>query len=150
MMGRHARSESLFYYFRLDDQVPESHLLLKLLAYCAGRTVNEVQAKQERPDCDRITHSNDTLMNDPQRSDACFLGAGYSLPARVRLAKDLLRAKQVLALSQRSETRFFVLREHYENWQRQYPSRHSGIFRRSICKNTKRCFRPGAGPSNTF
>src|SRR5277367_157935 len=27
MMGRHARSESLFYYFRLDDQVPENHLL---------------------------------------------------------------------------------------------------------------------------
>jgi len=27
MMGRHARSESLFYNFRLDDQVPESHLL---------------------------------------------------------------------------------------------------------------------------
>jgi hypothetical protein len=28
MMGHHARSEALFYYFRLEDQVPESHLLL--------------------------------------------------------------------------------------------------------------------------
>jgi transposase len=27
MMGQHSRSESLFYYFRLEDQVPESHLL---------------------------------------------------------------------------------------------------------------------------
>jgi len=27
MMGRHDRSEALFYYFRLDDQVPENHLL---------------------------------------------------------------------------------------------------------------------------
>ncbi len=27
MMGRQTRSESLFYYFRLDDQVPEHHLL---------------------------------------------------------------------------------------------------------------------------
>ena len=27
MMGQHTRSESLFYYFRLEDQVPESHLL---------------------------------------------------------------------------------------------------------------------------
>ncbi len=27
MMGHHARSESLFYYFRLEDQVPENHLL---------------------------------------------------------------------------------------------------------------------------
>ena len=27
MMGQHTRSESLFYYFRLDDQVAETHLL---------------------------------------------------------------------------------------------------------------------------
>ena len=27
MMGQHVRSEALFYYFRLDDQVPENHLL---------------------------------------------------------------------------------------------------------------------------
>jgi hypothetical protein len=27
MMGRHARSESLFYYFRLEGHVPEKHLL---------------------------------------------------------------------------------------------------------------------------
>ena len=27
MMGQHARSESLFYYFKLDDYVPKSHLL---------------------------------------------------------------------------------------------------------------------------
>ncbi len=27
MMGHHFRSEALFYYFRLEDQVPENHLL---------------------------------------------------------------------------------------------------------------------------
>jgi transposase len=27
MMGQHARTESLFYYFRLEDQIPEDHLL---------------------------------------------------------------------------------------------------------------------------
>ena len=27
MMGNHSRSESLFYYFRLEGQVPENHLL---------------------------------------------------------------------------------------------------------------------------
>ncbi len=27
MMGQHDRSEALFYYFRLNDQVPETHLL---------------------------------------------------------------------------------------------------------------------------
>ena len=26
MMGQHTRSESLFYYFRLEDQVPEKPL----------------------------------------------------------------------------------------------------------------------------
>jgi len=27
MMGQHHRSEALFYYFRLEDQIPETHLL---------------------------------------------------------------------------------------------------------------------------
>ena len=27
MMGHQARSEALFYYFRLEDQIPENHLL---------------------------------------------------------------------------------------------------------------------------
>jgi transposase len=27
MMGQRSRSEALFYYFRLEDQVPENHLL---------------------------------------------------------------------------------------------------------------------------
>jgi len=26
MMGQHSRAEALFYYFRLEDQVPEPHL----------------------------------------------------------------------------------------------------------------------------
>ena len=30
MMGQHDRSEALFYYFRLEDQVPESHLLRQI------------------------------------------------------------------------------------------------------------------------
>jgi hypothetical protein len=31
MMGQHDRSESLFYYFRIEDQVPENHLLRLVL-----------------------------------------------------------------------------------------------------------------------
>lgn len=27
MMGQHDRAEALFYYFRLEDQIPETHLL---------------------------------------------------------------------------------------------------------------------------
>src|SRR6266850_7735650 len=30
MMGHHSRGESLFYYFRLEDQVPENHLLRQI------------------------------------------------------------------------------------------------------------------------
>ena len=32
MMGHHARSESLFYYFRLEDHVSEDHLLRQVVA----------------------------------------------------------------------------------------------------------------------
>jgi len=30
MMGPHGRSEALFYYFRLEDPVPENHLLRRI------------------------------------------------------------------------------------------------------------------------
>ena len=30
MMGHHTRGEALFYYFRLEDQVPENHLLRQI------------------------------------------------------------------------------------------------------------------------
>src|SRR5438445_12679063 len=33
MMGQHDRSEALFYYFRLEDQVPETHLLRLIEKY---------------------------------------------------------------------------------------------------------------------
>jgi len=41
MMGQHDRSESLFYYFRIEDQVPENHLVrfhraLRQFRFCAG------------------------------------------------------------------------------------------------------------------
>ena len=30
MMGQHSRTEPLFHYFRLEDQIPEDHLLKRL------------------------------------------------------------------------------------------------------------------------
>ncbi len=46
-MGRHARSESLFYYFRLEDQVPENHLLRLIdkhidFGFVQGRTLEDL------------------------------------------------------------------------------------------------------------
>src|SRR5580704_3561196 len=41
MMGQRARSEALFYYFRLDDQVPENHLLRLLEKHIRFEFVRE-------------------------------------------------------------------------------------------------------------
>jgi hypothetical protein len=41
MMGQHIRSESLFYYFRLEDQVPEDHLLRLIDKYVDFRFVRD-------------------------------------------------------------------------------------------------------------
>ena len=50
MMGQHDRSEALFYYFRLEDQVPENHLLRLIekhisFALCAGEAERRATAK---------------------------------------------------------------------------------------------------------
>ena len=41
MMGQHDRSEALFYYFRLEDQVPETHLLRLIDKYISFAFVRE-------------------------------------------------------------------------------------------------------------
>ena len=41
MMGCHDRSEALFYYFRLEDQVPENHLLRLIEKYISFAFVRE-------------------------------------------------------------------------------------------------------------
>jgi transposase len=42
MMGQNTRSESLFYYFRLEDQVPENHLLRLIDRYISFDFVHDV------------------------------------------------------------------------------------------------------------
>jgi hypothetical protein len=41
MMGQNSRSEALFYYFRLEDQVPESHLLRLIEKHISFACVRE-------------------------------------------------------------------------------------------------------------
>src|SRR2546428_6657458 len=41
MMGQHDRSESLFYYFRIEDQVPQNHLLRFIDRYVSFAFVRE-------------------------------------------------------------------------------------------------------------
>ena len=52
MMGQHDRSEALFYYFRLEDQVPENHLLRlieKHISFAFVREQAESQLQRYRP-----------------------------------------------------------------------------------------------------
>jgi hypothetical protein len=49
MMGQHSHSEALFYYFRLEDQVPETHLLrLKRTITILQRRVNRHRSGRSR------------------------------------------------------------------------------------------------------
>jgi transposase len=57
MMGHYDRSESLFYYFRIEDQVPENHLLRLIDRYVSFDFVREKlgasYSETGRPSIDR-------------------------------------------------------------------------------------------------
>lgn len=61
-------------------------------------------------------------LNKSQKTIACFVGAGYSFLAGVPLARDLLKRRYVLAMSDRARNRFEAVLDHYEAWQRRHPS----------------------------
>jgi hypothetical protein len=56
MMGHHARSEALFYYFRLEDQVPENHLLRLIDKHISfefvGQRLKDSYSEAGRPSID--------------------------------------------------------------------------------------------------
>lgn len=56
MMGRHSRAESLFYYFRIEDQVPENHLLRLIDRHVSfefvGETLRDSYSETGRPSID--------------------------------------------------------------------------------------------------
>src|SRR5260370_5549270 len=56
MMGRHSRSEALFYYFRLEDQVPENHrlrLIEKHISFAFARDkLKDSYSETRRPSID--------------------------------------------------------------------------------------------------
>ena len=49
MMGHHSRSEAVFYYFRLEDQVPENHLLR--LIDQQGKRATELRRLERSQSC---------------------------------------------------------------------------------------------------
>ena len=69
MMGQHDRSEALFYYFRLEDQVPETqpaaaHRKAHQLCLCARKAEGQLQRDRAAVDRPRAsaTHSADRLI----------------------------------------------------------------------------------------
>jgi hypothetical protein len=55
MMGQHSRSEALFYYFRLEDQVPENHLLRlieKHISFCLCAPEVKAELQRDGPSVD--------------------------------------------------------------------------------------------------
>src|SRR5262245_39653155 len=62
MMGQHIRSESLFYYFRLEDQVPEDHLLRLIDKYVDLSFVRD-RLKEHYSDTGRPIDCSDLLLN---------------------------------------------------------------------------------------
>ena len=62
MMGRHARSDALFYYFRLDDQVPKTHLLRLIDKHVSFEFVYE-QLKYSHSEPERHGHIHPMLLS---------------------------------------------------------------------------------------
>jgi hypothetical protein len=55
MMGQHSRWEALFYYFRLEDQVPKSHLprlIEKHISFCLCAPEVKAELRRDGPSVD--------------------------------------------------------------------------------------------------
>ena len=82
MMGHHARSESLFYYFRLEDQVPENHLLRlidKHVSFDFGAGAIEGELQRHGP----IFHLSELLLR------ILLIGYLYGVTSERKLVEEL-------------------------------------------------------------
>jgi transposase len=82
MMGHHARSESLFYYFRLEDQVPESHLLRLIDKHIEFGFVHE-HLKDSYSDTGRPSIAPELLLR------IVLIGYLYGISSERRLIEEL-------------------------------------------------------------
>ncbi len=78
MMGQHDRSEALFYYFRLEDQVPETHLLRLIEKHITVRQYL-VELEQQNPTDEPVHEQKRVSTTDP---DATYATKGGT-PARL-------------------------------------------------------------------
>src|SRR5277367_4541096 len=82
MMGQHARSESLFYYFRLEDQVPENHLLRLIDTHIDFGFVRE-QLKTSYSDTGRPSIDPELLLR------IVLIGYLYGISSERKLVEEL-------------------------------------------------------------
>src|SRR5436190_16824160 len=82
MMGQHSRSEALFYYFRLEDQVPENHLLRLIEKHISFAFVRE-RLKQSYSETGRPSIDPEVLLR------VLLLGYLYGITSERKLLEEL-------------------------------------------------------------
>jgi hypothetical protein len=82
MMGQHDRSEALFYYFRVEDQVPENHLLRLIDKHISFEVVRE-QLKDRYSETGRPSIDPELLLR------ILFLGYLYGIASERKLVEEL-------------------------------------------------------------
>ncbi len=82
MMGQHSRSEALFYYFRLEDQVPETHLLRLIEKHISFVFVRE-RLKESYSDTGRPSIDPELLLR------ILLIGYLYGITSERKLVEEL-------------------------------------------------------------
>jgi transposase len=82
MMGQHSRSEALFYYFRLEDQVPETHLLRLIDKHISLAFVRE-KLKESYSDMGRPSIDPELLLR------ILLIGYLYGITSERKLIEEL-------------------------------------------------------------
>ena len=82
MMGQHDRSEALFYYFRLEDQVPETHLLRLIEKHISFAFVRE-RLKQSYSETGRPSIDPELLLR------ILLIGYLYGVTSERKLVEEL-------------------------------------------------------------
>jgi len=82
MMGQHDRSEALFYYFRLEDQIPETHLLRLIDKHISFAFVRE-KLKESYSDMGRPSIDPELLLR------ILLIGYLYGVTSERKLVEEL-------------------------------------------------------------
>ena len=82
MMGQHFRAEALFYYFRLEDQVPETHLLRLIDKHISFAVVRE-KLKESYSDIGRPSIDPELLLR------ILLIGYLYGITSERKLVEEL-------------------------------------------------------------